>query len=341
MGKITLGYLANIVGYSKTTVSRVLSGKGDKYRISKDAQQLIMSVAERENFVPNIVAQSLRNKLSHSIVLIVPQISNPFFAELASATIAEAQKYDYSVMIFDTQENVEFEEREVRNIIRRGVDGIILVPCGNEPGYLEEVQWQVPLILVDRYFPSSSLSYISTNNYDGAYHLIRQLLGLGHRDILCLQGTEASVTSMERIRGCRQAVKDFGEKCNLYVKGNAYSVENGYVGTCIGMTFHPRPTAVFAMSSTILLGAVQALTEQHIRVPEEVSLVSFDNNQYMDFLNPPVTRVSQPIALIGQTAMKILYDCICSGRKPTSQILMSPTIVKRSSVSQYVGAGET
>lgn len=82
MGKITLGYLANIVGYSKTTVSRVLSGKGDKYRISKDAQQLIMSVAERENFVPNIVAQSLRNKLSHSIVLIVPQISNPFLPSL-------------------------------------------------------------------------------------------------------------------------------------------------------------------------------------------------------------------------------------------------------------------
>lgn len=334
MRKITLAYLAKIVGYSKTTVSRVLSGKGDKYRISRDAQKLIMSVAEQENFKPKAVAQSLRNKLSCSIALVVPQISNPFFAELASATLAEAQKYDYSVMILDTQENVDLEEREVRNAIKRGVDGIILVPCGNDPGYLEDVARQIPLILADRYFPSSSISYISTNNYDGAYQMMKHLLEQGHRDVLCIQGSTASVTSKERIRGCQQAVKDFGAECNLHVKGNAYSVENGYVGTRIGITYQPHPTAVFAMSSTILLGAVQALTEQHVRVPEEMSLVSFDNNQYMDFLNPPITRVSQPITRIGQTAMKILYDCICSGRKPTSQILMTPTIVKRNSVSQ-------
>ena len=164
MRKITLAYLAKIVGYSKTTVSRVLSGNGDKYRISRDAQKLIMSVAEQENFKPKTVAQSLRNKLSCSIALVVPQISNPFFAELASATLAEAQKYDYSVMILDTQENVDLEEREVRNAIKRGVDGIILVPCGNVPGYLEDVARQIPLILADRYFPSSSISYISTNS---------------------------------------------------------------------------------------------------------------------------------------------------------------------------------
>lgn len=143
----------------------------------------------------------------------------------------------------------------------------------------------------------------------------------------------ASVTSKERVRGCKQAVKDSGEACNLYVKGNAYSVENGYVATRIGITYQPRPTAIFAMSSTILLGSVQALTEQHVRVPDDISLVSFDNNQYMDYLNPPVSRVSQPISLIGQTAMKILYECICSGRKPTSQILMTPTIIRRNSVS--------
>lgn len=333
MGKITLEYLAKIAGYSKTTVSRVLSGKGDKYRISKDAQQLIHSIAEQENFKPKTAAQSLRNKLSCSVALIVPQISNPFFAELASATIAEAQRYDYSVMILDTQESVELEKREVQNAIKRGVDGIILVPCGNTPGYLEEVSRQIPLILTDRYFPSSSTSYVSTNNYDGAYQMMKYLLDLGHRNILCIQGLMASVTSKERVRGCKQAVKDFGEACNLYVKGNAYSVENGYVATRIGITYQPRPTAIFAMSSTILLGSVQALTEQHVRVPDDISLVSFDNNQYMDYLNPPVSRVSQPISLIGQTAMKILYECICSGRKPTSQILMTPTIIRRNSVS--------
>ena len=129
-----------------------------------------------------------------------------------------------------------------------------------------------------------------------------------------------------------EAIADFGKPCRLRVFGDEFSVQNGYTETKVAMLKEPTPTAIFALSNTILLGAVKALNEQGIRVPEDISLVSFDDNIYLDYLNPPVTRIAQPTENMGVAAIKLLVTCIKEGKQLSSKIFMAPTIVSRDSV---------
>jgi LacI family transcriptional regulator len=332
MKKGTLDDIAKRTGYSKTTISRVLNGKAAEYRISEVAQNNILCVVKELNYKPNLVAQSLRNQSTHTIGLVLPHIDNPFFANIASTIITEAQKFDYTVMVIDTLEKPDLEEQAIGSMMERKIDGIILVPCGDNPSQLEEVSVNMPLVLVDRYFENHHLPYVSTDNYTGAYQATKLLLESGHRRILCIQGPQISVTTQKRVKGCMDAVRDMGDVELLTVRGNDFSIQNGYVETKMAITQPVPPTAIFALSNTILLGAIQALNEQKMRVPEDISLVSFDDNLYLDYLNPPVTRIAQPLSNIGIIAVKMLVQQIAEKTNPQTSILLQPRIVKRESV---------
>lgn len=326
--------LSRLTGFSKTTVSRVLSGKADKYRVSGETESLILSIAKLLDDDGSAGAQRLRNNLGRTIGLAVPSISNPFFANLSAAIIAEAHKYDFSVSIFDTQETGTLELQALADMRQRQVDGIIIVPCSERTDALEAVSLKTPTLLVDRYFKRSRLPYIATNNYDGGYMAMKELIHAGHRSILCIEGPAVSVTTRERERGCKAAVRDMGEACAVYYRGNEFSIDNGYLQTRLATLLNPRPTAIFAMSNTILLGALQALRELRLSVPGDMSIISFDDFSFLDYLDPPVSRIAQPLKGIGRTAVKIMADCIEHGRVLNSQILMSPTLIRRGSVAQ-------
>ena len=332
MKKGTLEDIEKLTGYSKTTISRVLNQKTEKYRISDAAKTKILRVAQKIDFQLNFVAQSLRNGSSQTIGLIVPFIRNPFFAGLASTIIAEANKYDYTVMLIDTQEDSELEKKAIDTMLARNIDGIILVPCGDDPSRLEEASKAVPLILVDRYFENSALPYVSTDNYQGAFQAMDMLLTSGHKNILCIKGSNISITSRERIKGCMDAVKKSGYDVNLNIRGNEFSIQNGYIETKMSLGKPNIPTAIFALSNTILLGAMEALKEHHLNIPDDISIISFDDNLYLDYLNPPVTRVAQPISSIGLAALKMLVQSIEEKDEVMTKLLMTPSIIKRESV---------
>ncbi len=332
MKKETLEDIVKITGYSKTTISRVLNGKGKEYRISEDTCEHIIKVAKDINYRPSLVAQFLRKETASVIGLAVPHLNNPFFAQLVSTISIEAKKYNLMVMLYDTQEDASVEKKCLAAMMDYHVDGIIIVPCSEKPDLLELISKSVPVILIDRYFKHSFLPYVSTNNFKGAYDVTQILLNAGHRNISCIRGPEKAVTTQERVRGCKQAIADFGKPCRLRVFGDEFSVQNGYTETKVAMLKEPTPTAIFALSNTILLGAVKALNEQGIRVPEDISLVSFDDNIYLDYLNPPVTRIAQPTENMGVAAIKLLVTCIKEGKQLSSKIFMAPTIVSRDSV---------
>lgn len=332
MKKETLIDIAKITGYSKSTISRVLNGKSEQYRISETAKNNILQVVKELNYKPNITAQSLRNNITHTIGLVLPHIDNPFFANIASIVISEAQKYNYTVMLIDTLEDPVQEERAIESLRARNIDGIILVPSGNNPEKLEDFSNHIPLILIDRYFEGHDLPYVSTDNYVGAYQATKLLLESGHRRILCIQGPEISITSHERVRGCKNAVNELGDPNLLAIRGNDFSIQNGYIETKLAATQEVRPTAIFALSSTILLGTIKALNEHNIHVPEDISLISFDDNLYLDYLNPPITRVAQPLTNIGVIAVKMLMHKIVEKTDLNTEILLQPTIIKRESI---------
>jgi LacI family transcriptional regulator len=332
MGKVTLDQLSKVSGFSPTTISRVLNGKAAEYRISSQTCDAVRRLAQDMGFQPNYFAQALRNKKTGTLGLILPNIKNPFFAGLASRIISQAKNYDKSVMLIDTMENEDMEHEALEIMVSRSIDGVILVPCSGSPDFIAKVSEDVPLILVDRYFEGSALPYVSTDNFKGGYECMKLLITSGHTNICCIKGPDISVTTKERLKGCRKAVEESSAAVDLRVQGNEFTIENGYVETKMCLSTENPPTAIFALSNTILLGAIKAIKEHGMTVPGDISLISFDDNLYLDFLNPPVTRIAQPVDTMADCAVKLLMDWIDHGNRPGGNILMTPEMIVRESV---------
>lgn len=332
MKKTTLNEVSAYTQLSKTTISRVLNGKSREFRINRHTQERVIAAAQELNYKPQLVAQLLHKKPMSTIGIVMPNLSNPFFASLASAISVEAKKHDLFVMLFDTQEDPVQEDSALSKMQEFRVDGIIIAPCGRDSRKLEKINRTIPVVQVDRYFENSELSYVSTNNYRGAYEAMRLLLTSGHRNVVCIQGPTFSVTNRERIRGCRQAIEEFGQECSLQVLGNDFTIQNGYIEGQMALSRRPRPTAIFAMSNTIMLGTMRAIKEHHLAIPDDISLLSFDDNIFIDYLNPPITRVAQPVSSMGIAAIKMVVNSIQNSGELHSNMLLTPTIINRDSI---------
>ena len=292
--KKTLIDVSKKTGYSISTISRVLNGKSEKYRISQSAKEVILQSVKELDYQPDIVAQSLRNNTTYTIGLLVPHIDNPFFANIASVVIREAQRYNYTVMLIDTLEDPVQENKAIDSLLSRKIDGIILVPTGENPSKLEEISTKTPIVLIDRYFEKHNLPYVATDNYVGAYQATKLLLESGHSKILCIQGPDISITTKERVRGYLDALREAGYQDNAMIRGNEFSIQNGYI--------------------------------------ETKSIISFDDNLYLDYLNPPITRIAQSLENIGIIAVKMLMQKILEETELHSEILLKPNIIKRDSI---------
>ncbi len=319
--------MAERLGYSATTISRVLSGKAEKYRISPDTVNAVLREARRCNYSPSVAAQSLRTRRSNTIGLLLPSVANPYFADMASVIITELNSAGYTTIVVDTMESEQRLSESARSLISRQVDGILAVPCGEKGMDLEMLSAQIPVVLIDRYYEDTSLPYVTTNNYQGGLDATRHLLSRGHTRISCIQGVQSSMPNKERVRGYMKAMKDEGLAQEIDIIGNEFSVQNGYLETKLLMSRAQRPTAIFALSNTIMLGALKAIREAGLRIPEDVALISFDNNLYMDYMTPSITRISQPVEDMAKLAVKILLDKIKGASNCGSQLRLSPIMV--------------
>ena len=331
--KETLAGLAAKTGFSITTISRVLSGKADQHRISPETREKILTAARENNYFPNLVAQNLRTNRTNTIGLMLPSVANPYFADIASSVIEEARHRNYTTIVLDSAESPELEKDGISSLMSRQVDGIIAVPCGDDPSLFEEINRKfIPVILIDRYFSNSMLPYITTNNYLGGIDAINLLIMNGHSNIACIQGVVNSLPNKKRVAGYLAALDKAGIKDKALVVGNDFSIQNGYLETKLLLNKTDRPTAIFALSNTIMLGAFRAIREAGLKIPEDISLVAFDNNIYMDYMTPAITRIGQPTEEMGKLATKLLFECISSGERSTTQIELSPTLITGASV---------
>lgn len=337
MKKKSLQYIADKTGVSVSTVSRVLSGNGEKYRISQKTIAAVKFEADKIDYMPDLIAKGLRTNRTDTIGLTVPNIDNPFFANLSCIVISELKQRGYHVLLADSME-LDNEERDALNMfISRKVDGIIAVPVSASPSLYEEIAAHTPVVLVDRYFDETSLPYICTNNYIGSRMATDYLIRKGHRDLLAIEGNRRALSNRDRTGGFLDEVKSKkGISIRTRTVGNAFSVENGYNETMAVLKSGDLPDAIFAFSTTILLGSIQALREYGIRIPEEISLISFDNNGFLDFLDPAVTRIEQPLTEIGRRSTEILSELIENRRKELPdpkpiQELLKPSLVVRDS----------
>ena len=333
--KNNLAAISERTGYSVSTVSRVLSGKAEKYRISQKTIETVTEEARRCNYRPNLLAQSLRTRQSQTVGLVVPGIDNPFFATLASVIMVQLRQRGYHTLLADSRESEEEERQALQMFQDRNVDGIISVPVASSPEMHEEISKEIPLVLIDRYFEKTTLSYVCTDNYAGAYMAAKYLADKGYKKILAIQGVPASMPNRERVRGFLSALEGRGVQCR--VSGDAFSVENGQREVLAAFSGNPRAfDAIFAFSATILLGAISALRALGITEGKDVGVISYDNNGFLDFMNPPVSRIEQPLKEAGEIAVGTLFNLMearRSGEKAPAPVqqLIRPTLVVRES----------
>lgn len=332
--KVSITDIAKKTGLSTTTVSRVLSGKAEKYRIGKKSQQKIENAAEEMNYIPNHFAANLRTGKSNTIALVVPSLSNPFFANIASEINAEIRKYGYITIISDSDENPEIEKMELEQLRARNIEGLIIAPCGNQWKHIKDLHDQgLPVICIDRYFENLDIPFVSTDNYDGAYHATQFLIKSGHSEIACIQGVQESTPNRLRVKGFVDALEESGIK-DYCVTGDDFTVQNGYLETKLILHQKERPTAIFTLSNTIAMGCMKALKEENLKIPQDISLITFDEHPYLDYLSTPLSCVAQPVSDISKIATKFLFSKLNNKGIRINQVLLKPEIKIKESIKQ-------
>jgi LacI family transcriptional regulator len=328
--------LAEIVGLSATTVSRVLNGKAISYRISEKTQERVLKAAKDYNYTPNKIARGLKLSKTDTLGLIIPDISNPFFSDIASSIEREAYNKGYSLILCDSNEDQKMENELIELLRSHKVDGIIIAPIGTDYENIKNTfNSGMPLVVIDRSSPETGLPSITSDNYQGGYDAVNYMISMGHKKISCIQGIPKSQPSLERVRGFKDALRhgniDFD---NNMIVGDDFSTDNGYRQTRILFSLDDAPTAIFALSNLIGLGVIKAVHEMGLKIPDDISLISFDEQPYSAFLGTPMTTVDQKKSEMGQLAVAVLVEYIKNKeyRKKVVNMKLKTILIVRNSV---------
>lgn len=305
---ITLRTVAEAAGVSVSTASRAINGQARQYRISRRTEQAVQRVAAELGFRASSVARSLRLRRSGLIGVVVPNLSNPFFASIARQFALGVESRGFSVLLGDSRDETDMERQLVVELRSRQIEGLLVCPVGLESGHLIQMdQNGLPVVVVDRAFEDGCLQSVTSDNEAAAERIVAKLLRHGHRHIGVLSGIRQSFPARARLRGYQSALRQAGLDADpRYVVGNAFDEPTGYDGTKQLLQRFPQITALFAMCSPAAIGSLHAAAELGLTVPHDVSLVSFDDEPHASLMQTPLTTVVQDVAMLGQRAAEVL-----------------------------------
>lgn len=328
----TIKDVARLAGVSPMTVSRVINGSG---YASQEARSRVERAVAEIGFVPNALARQLRSKRTRTLALVISDITNPFFTTIARGVEDIAAANDFAVMFCNTDESDAEEMAYLQMLIERHIDGVLLVPASDSGKSLRLLRaHRVPVVVLDRRVSSPRVDQVRSDSEAGAYQLVRHLIELGHRRIAMLTGHRTISTSVDRAAGHRRALAEVGiEHDDRLVLYEGFGVEAGYRMACQILDLHPRPTALFAANNFIAFGAIRALREQGVPIPEAMSLVAFDDLPSDWLIDPFLTVVDQRAYEMGERGAELILERVAGGGRPARQSIILPVdfIVRRSS----------
>ncbi len=313
----TLKDVAAHVGVHPSTVSRVLRGK-ENVKISEKTHDKILKAVKELNYIPDFTARALRMKKSFTIGLIVPDILNPYFARIARRIEQLGFNKKYTVIVCNTDEDHDKELLFLNQLISRGVDGIILAPVQDSKDHIVDlIEKKIPLVLIDRVFENLKVNAVITNNADSVMKAVSHLVKLGHKRIAFLRGQKHIYTIKNRLDGYYKALKKFNlQKNKNYVVGEGFEFEDGYEATLKLLKLPKLPTAIVSSGGDLVtLGAIKAIMENGLSIPEDISLIAFFDSLYSPYLATPLTTISHFRKRIGEEAFNLLLKQIESKRK--------------------------
>ncbi|HEX7056694.1 MAG TPA: LacI family DNA-binding transcriptional regulator [Bacilli bacterium] len=334
--KATIYDVAKEAGVSIATVSNAINGKG---KISKKRREQIFKIMERLQYQPSMIASALTGKKTFSLGLLIPDISNPFFAEIARAIEDQAHHSGYSVIICSTDNEEERVERYISLLLQKSVDCIIIgTGIENIDTLIQLQNKSIPIAMIAREVSSLSVHTVVTDDFVGGTLAAQHFLTHGHRNLAVLSENLKVSSSRERIRGFKTALLEggvaFDDSCVVECD---HKIEDGRRGMLELLSNKKHPTAVFCCNDLLAIGALQAIKEKGLRVPEDISIIGFDNTILASVTDPPLTTVAQPMEHMAKLAFNLLIQDLENTESIKQRIVLRPELIVRQSTSAYKG----
>jgi LacI family transcriptional regulator len=318
-------------GVSVATVSRALNRHPS---VSEAARARVLAAVEELGYRPNAVARSLRTDQTRTLGLVISDVMNPYFTELARAVEVEARALGYSVIIGNADERPELQDHHIRTLRDRRIDGLLVSPTdGGTPLLLDTARAGTPVVFVDRWIPGADdvdVPVVRSDGRDAVRELVAHLHRLGHRRLAIIAGPAATTTGSERVEAFREALAAHGLGLpDAYIGQGDFQAESGRRATERFLDLPEPPEAVFAADNLMALGALDAVRSRGLRVPHDIALAAFDDIPWFVHTDPPVTAIAQPTGELGRAAVRALIDRI-EGRTARSVTLPARLVVRRS-----------
>lgn len=326
---VTIYDIAEKSGYSIATVSKALNNKG----ASEKAKKLIFEIVDELGYTPNSSARTLATSKSWMIGVVFGEalemgITHPFFSEVIEGFKKHAEVNGYDLLFVSRHMGLEAET--YRHLVHRGVDGVIVIQSFGE----DEINNKIPTVYIDR--PSIEPGSVYSDNRMGSRLAVEHFVHNGHEKIAHISGNERNFSGVERLIGYKEAMKE-----NNITIPDEYIVDGGYYSYTGGreamqqlLDLEDKPTAVYVAGDEMAMGAIKVIKEAGLRVPEDISVIGFDDNKMSEHIEPPLTTIRQDKALIGKEAAMLLLDKISKAELTNETQVIPVTLVERESVKK-------
>lgn len=333
--------IARKLGVSKTTVHYALRDTG---RVSAQMREKVRALARELGYRPNRLARSLRTKRTDTLGVVLISLRTTFHARLLAGIEGAAQEREFGTLLAISNRDFSVEKQRVELLLEKGIDGLIVAPTRSHEStayYERLIEDGVRIVFVDRDVPGLPVHAVSTDNELGGYLAVKHLIGLGRKSIAFLRPASTSIESTSvrgRFDGSNRALQEAGLEPSVVLGSDVPAQDTDEEYASLAVKSHlsarlPRFDALFAAHDGLAFGAVNALVHEGLRVPDDVSVVGFDDQDSSGFFQPPLTTVRQPAELIGREAVRVLFREFSepSVNEPRQRLLLDPTLVVRAS----------
>ena len=334
----TIKDVALRAGVSVSTVSHVVNGTR---KISASTHERVDKAIRDLAYVPSAVARSLKSNTTRTLGMLIPNSSNPYFAEIVRVVEDRCFGAGYALILCNTDDEPRRQEIYLKVLAERRIDGLVVVSTGDDESLSKMLTSlrRIPIVLLDREISNQVCDLVETAHMQGGLVATRHLVSLGHRRIACIGGPAGLAPSEQRIAGWRLGLAEAGLHVDtkLLWQGG-FTSQGGYEAMHAMLRIDPPPTAVFVCNDLMAIGVLRAAHENGVRVPDALSVVGFDDIELSDFTSPPLTTVAQPKQRMGALAVDMLLERIEGRRQDARKVVLQPELRVRASSGRQVGS---
>jgi len=329
----TIKDVAELAEVHPSTVSRVINGDS---RISEKTKKKVLLIIRKLGYTPNAIARGLKTKRTYTLGMLIPDITNPFFAELARGVEDAANKNSFNIILCNTDDKLKKERTYLEILREKRVDGLILGTAHiRDKSILELEKKKFPYILISRNVERLNKNCIIIDDLAGGMMATEYLIKLGHHRIAHISGPLKTRSGLNRLKGYQLALKKHKIEYNDELVGEGdFRINGGYQVMKRFLKLPEPPTAIFAANDLLALGAMQAIQKKNFYIPEDFSIIGFNDIELASFVYPSLTTIRQPILEMGNLAVKMLLKIIIDGEFNQGKIVLKPKLIIRESCKE-------